>query len=230
MPDLEQSLKDLVSTNLRDDTSLRSESMVQSWLAQFQSIRNQLPFGNDTELLDLVDGSGQLTGVSAPRWLCHLLALRHAVVHVVLRVETAATRMLLLQVRSWSKNDSPGCLDVSVGGHVKRGDTTTSTAASEMAEETGFTLGDLVGQTLRKVHTYRTYDSTGSWFHNSEWCEVYAGEVLPAALPKLAFNDGEVAGVYLCPIDQAQDLLNRSALPVASALRNFLSLESGLGL
>lgn len=227
MHQFKQRVAELVAANLRDDASLRDDATVLAWLSEFQELRTKVLPKEKVEPLDLVDSQGQPTGVRAPRWLCHLLALRHAVAHVVLRLRTVENTMLLLQVRSWTKADSPGHLDISVGGHVKCGASIADTAHGEMSEETGFELADLQGHQLRKAHAYSGYNFTGDWFHNSEWCEVYEGDVLPASFTKLHFTDGEVVGLYLCPLAQARDLLNQSGFPIASALRNYLGLDVG---
>ena len=92
-----------------------------------------------------------------------------------------------------------------------------------MNEELGFDLSDLVNQKLTKILEYSTYNSSGDWFHNNEWCEVYEGEIKLDSLSKLCFVDGEVVGSYLCPMSELRKLPMQKYIPIAPALRNFIA-------
>src|SRR5580700_10746560 len=63
------------------------------------------------ETFTLVHATGKTAGVASPRWLVHLLGLRHRAVHIAFRTETG---LLALQRRSHSKADWPDALDMSV--------------------------------------------------------------------------------------------------------------------
>jgi isopentenyldiphosphate isomerase len=180
------------------------------------------PRDND-ELLCIVDRKGKATGIKAPRWLCHLLDLRHACVHVLLTWRNRhATRFLVLQVRSWRKADSPGCVDISVGGHVvgPGGSNRVDSAYREMTEEMGITRCHLVEGRLTHVCAYQSSEKNGrANFFNTEWREIYTAEIKQNSLGAIDFADNEVVGFYLCPEQDAQHLLRQTTLCIAGGLR-----------
>ncbi|RLC75665.1 MAG: hypothetical protein DRI81_11610 [Chloroflexi bacterium] len=180
------------------------------------------------EILRLVDSQGNFTELMAPRWLCHLLGLRHRTVHVLLQWRSPSMgNVFIFQVRSWQKFDSPGHLDISVGGHVTTDNVsplTVDSAYREMKEELGLDRNDLIGKKLLFQVGYENYDQDESQsFYNAEWRDVYLG-VLAENFNKLRFSDGEVVGLYLCPESEAENLLSQTFIPLASALRLSLPL------
>jgi len=189
---------------------------------EFHNERKRLLPNEKTENIDIVDLRGQKTGVSAPRWLCHLVGLRHTSAHVCLYYRNKHSKMFILQVRSWTKADSPGHLDVSVGGHVKAGKSSLETAWSEMREELGLSRSEISSGSLTHRFEYPTFNSDGRYFHNNEWCDVYTAEIQPVMLRSLHYDDGEVVGSYLCPESELRNLLVRSQFPVAAALKDFI--------
>jgi len=172
------------------------------------------------ELFAIVRRDKAISGLTAPRWLCHLLGLRHRCAHVALSwLSPELGKTFILQVRSWSKADSPGHIDISVGGHVKGSGSTEETAYKEMEEEFGIARGDLKDGRLYSVGVYESYNERKQQnFHNAEWREVFVGELATENLGKIRFKDSEVVGLHLCPASQARDLLDQKKLPIASAL------------
>ena len=181
---------------------------------------------SETERLCLVDEQGQAyrPGLTAQRWLAHLLGLRHKAVHVLLLWESSELGpVILCQVRSFRKKDFPGHIDVSVGGHVVNGKDSLDTALREMDEELGVRATDVVEPGLQGVGGYEcTIESRASRFLDVEWRDVYLARI--EHLDRLYFKDGEVDGLYLCPIFNARQLLDQSALSVANGLTYSLPL------
>ena len=172
------------------------------------------------EILVLVNPEGNATTPQrrAPRWLCHLLGLRHRCALVLLRWQSRNLgNVFVFQVRSWDKFDSPGHLDISVGGHVI-GETTSEVAAfQEMQEEFGVDEAGLKDGKLVFVGGYESYDKRAEdSFFNAEWRDVYMGELTD--LNVIKFEDKEVVGLYLCPESEARNLLTQGFIPIASAL------------
>jgi isopentenyldiphosphate isomerase len=179
------------------------------------------PAGKETEPLVLADCRGRVLQPvrQAPRWLCHLLALRHRCAHVLLWWDSPKLgRVFVCQVRSWHKIDYPGFVDISVGGHVVGQRDPRQAAFAEMHEEIGVAADDLVGGDLTFVSGYDCYhESHKRPFYDAEWRDVYVGQV--RSLDAVGFTDGEVVGIYLCPHTGARDLLAQEKIPVANGLR-----------
>jgi 8-oxo-dGTP pyrophosphatase MutT (NUDIX family) len=96
------------------------------------------------------------------------------------------------------------------------------TAFSEMLEETGLTPSDLQGD-MEYVGGYPFDESRPKDnFYNSEWRDVYIGRVKDDSFRKIHFPDGEVAGMVLVPMKDAQQLLEQRKVPLASALTKSL--------
>jgi hypothetical protein len=193
--------------------------------------REQLIHGEKGESFDLVDRAGQVNGLSAERWLCHLLALRHRCAHVLLRwTGSGLGNVFVLQVRAWDKSDSPGHLDISVGGHLKSGCSSDPkhTAEVEMPEELGLENNDLKGGGLIYCGGYASYDERAQDnFFNAEWREVYVADVTTETFTKIDFKDREVIGLLLCPEAEALNFLDSNKnkhLGVASGLRGSLRM------
>ena len=183
------------------------------------------PFPGESEPLLVVDGAGHpyTPHLFVPRWLCHLLGLRHRCAQVLVHwASPAMGGVYVLQLRNWDKLDSPGTLDISVGGHVKGQATPEQTAYDEMLEELGIHRADLDGGALRYCGGYDSYAEQGNDFRNAEWRDVFAADI--RSLDMLRFADGEVAGAYLCPADGADRLLAQSRVPLASSLAPSLRL------
>ncbi|NKB68386.1 MAG: NUDIX domain-containing protein [Candidatus Latescibacteria bacterium] len=176
--------------------------------------------GEADEKLALVDGSGQLNGLQAERWLCHLLGLRHRSVHILLYWDSPGLgRVLLLQIRSWSKLQSPGHIDISIGGHIDGQTSPGQAAQRELHEELGLLPTDLEGG-LQRLTTYFCYvEEPASHTFDAEWCHLYTGALTTTALERIGFADGEVVGLYACPQGEARGLLAQRHLPLASGLR-----------
>lgn len=244
------------------------EPIKPEWREQFRVIREKLAHGDNAtqkeidkirsdwekilkpnkekEMEDfaLVNSRGETTSIIAQRWLCHLFALRHRCSHVLLQWESPMLgNVLILQVQSWDKSDSPGHIDISAAGHVRGDETHESTAYKEMEEELGITEEDLRGRELVPVHEYlysgaREEDD----FYNEEWRKIFAGEITTEKLAKIKFTDKEVVGLYFCPAREARNLLkqwedwkksnkpNKKAIPIASTLGKSLDwcLQRGL--
>ena len=88
------------------------------------------------EPLDVLDEEGQPTGEQVARREVHARGLWHAAVHIWL---IDAHRNVIVQRRSRFKDLSPGRIDVSVGGHVRAGESWPQTLR-EAEEELGVPL------------------------------------------------------------------------------------------
>jgi isopentenyl-diphosphate delta-isomerase type 1 len=88
----------------------------------------------DSELLEIVDRSGNVIGLNERSVIHGNSSLIHRVVHVLV---FNRNEELLLQKRSVNKDVAPGKWDTSVGGHVSPGEDILEAAKREMKEELG---------------------------------------------------------------------------------------------
>jgi 8-oxo-dGTP pyrophosphatase MutT (NUDIX family) len=209
--------------NLANGESV-SQERLDEIVAQLSPMRHKLRPGDKSEQLPLFDRCGKALGTSAPRWVCHFLGLRHRCAHILLTWSSPSLgEVIILQIRDWTKDDSPGHIDISVGGHMTASRSNAEDAAfAEMVEELGLERSDLEA-VFRHVGGY-SYDESrgGEGFFNSEWRDVYVVRLKPEAIENIRFADGEVAGLVLLPLKHATRLLEQSKIPVASALRESL--------
>lgn len=177
------------------------------------------------ELLPLLDRDGIPTGAFCPRWLCHVLALRHRCAHVLLIWRSPNQGdLLLFQIRDWNRDDSAGHLDITVGGHVSGADPDAAgqAALDEMFEELHLEASDLETG-LDHVGGYAFDESRpDECFFNWEWRDLYIGRLATEAITKIAFADGEVAAIVLVPIAQASGMVANSPVRIASGLTHSL--------
>lgn len=203
-----------------------SQREINSICKEFEIYKNKIRPNEKDEIFYLVDAHGKKNKLKAPRWLCHLFGLRHRCVHILIQWRSPSLgKVYIFQVRSWTKPDSPGHLDISVGGHMV-GDSqniAVQTAYKEMEEELGITQSDLIGRKLLFRMEYESKNEDNlNHFYNNEWRFVYTGEIATDRYDKIQFNDNEVVGLYLCPELEAIKLLEQKLIPIANALKESL--------
>ncbi|MBI4660728.1 MAG: hypothetical protein HY735_17970 [Verrucomicrobia bacterium] len=202
-----------------------SQERLDELATKLSAFRNRLRPDDKDEPLPLFDRHGTSTGTNSPRWLCHVLGLRHRCAHILIVWRSPSLGdSLLLQIRDWSKRDSPGQLDISVGGHTTLDAVqgTEQTAFAEMLQELNLQPSDLDGG-LQAIGGYGHDESCAEeHFFNSEWRDVFVGRLAAEAIGKVKFPDGEVAGICLIPVANAERLLAQVTLPMASALEHSL--------
>ncbi len=207
-------------------TDLITSKKVSDLLAEWEPKVKPTPL-DKKETFTLVHPTGKSAGVSSPRWLCHLLGLRHKAVHIAFRTETG---LLALQRRSYSTTDWPDMLDMAVAGHVPQNfqghDLSYEAGAwKEIEEELGLVEKE-ASQTLVEGKLTPIGDPYFSMdldpranppFYNAEARQVYVATLNGVGLSKLRFPDGEVSGLLFVTPETAWDLLAREQ--VASGLR-----------
>lgn len=210
-----------------------SAAQIQELADVWRSVAQPTP--KEWELFDLVDSSGHGSGVTAPRWLCHLLGLCHRTVHLVLRTPQD---LLVLQVRS-QRVDWSGMLDLAVTGHVRAGLSWEKAIRAEAGEELGLDLtedaGMLVSSSLIPVgapYIRCETDSINPPVHVCHVTQIFAATLTPAGLASLRFADGEVIGLYLCSLAEAIRLMtdepHRVAPGLVQSLPQYVEEVSGI--
>jgi isopentenyldiphosphate isomerase len=161
------------------------------------------------EALEVLDGAGVPTGETKLRPAVHRDGDWHRAFHLWV-VHPDGT--VLLQRRAAGKDLGGGKVDVSVGGHVRPGETLLD-VLREAEEEIGLTVrpGDLTFlETLRSERRYPSGEI------DREFQDVYAVVVPDRTLQAYVLPCDEVTVVYEVPIARAIDLF-RSGTPVAVA-------------
>ena len=203
-------------------TSKRVSDLISEWEPVVQ------PDANDRlETFSLVHANGKTAGAASPRWLVHLVGLRHRAVHIAFRTETG---LLAIQRRSHSRPDWPDALDMAVAGHVPQNQqghdlTYEQGAWKEIEEELGLIERDapksLVGGKLAPVgEPYFSFDMDirqDPPFYNAEARQIYIATLTGEGLSKLRFSDGEVSELTFVTPETAWDMLAREN--IASGLR-----------
>src|SRR5689334_17107035 len=91
-------------------TQERMDALVATWEPKVQPEEKER-----TEFFGVARPEGSTTGVTGPRWIFHLLGLRHRAVEIAFRTESG---LIVLQRRSMNKEDWPGAPDMAVAGHI----------------------------------------------------------------------------------------------------------------
>ena len=181
---------------------------------------------NKDELLSVVDQKGNLCfngdeNICFPRWLCHLLGIRHRCSHAVV---VTYNNFIIFQRRSREKDVSPGALDISVGGHVKDTCTYEDALLCEMYEELGIKRDDTLKITEICLYENQFSDPEKN-FYSIEARKVFEIQLKDSAFNKIKFVDKEVAGIYLCDLAEAKAVLRNET--IASGLKGTLPLYMG---
>ena len=152
------------------------------------------------ELLDITDESGNPTGLTRERTLCHLLGTPHRTAHVWIARPCADGFEVLLQKRSHDKDSYPDCYDISSAGHVPAGWGLLESALRELKEELGI---EAAPEELVPIgsHTGTSHSVFyGKPFHN---CEIsmnylYTGSV---CTEDLVLQAEEIQSVHWMNLD-----------------------------
>jgi 8-oxo-dGTP pyrophosphatase MutT (NUDIX family) len=203
----------------------------QQHLATALDIPNEPP--STQEPFKLIRDQHDPVPLIAPRWWFHLLGLRHASVHIML---TTPQNWLIIQRRSWTKDDFPGALDVAASGHIGLTDPEEA-AWREMSEEIGLTKTapseppNIQNNTLTLIDTYdvtiQRNPTRNPPFIDTERRWIYTATLTPAGLAHLHFADGEVTSLLFIGPQELQNL-NTRCLAKNYTTAHDIDLASGL--
>lgn len=148
------------------------------------------------ELFDVIDEDGHPTGIVKRRADVHRDGDWHRAVHVWIIGADDGEPFILFQRRSSGKDTWPDMLDVTVGGHLRAGESVTG-ALREVEEELGITP-DLT--TLRHIGTYIVAGILRPDHIDRERLEIF---LLRDNRPLAAYNPAmaEVAALARFPLD-----------------------------
>lgn len=161
----------------------------------------------------------------AARWLCHLAGLRHRAVLIVLDHPSRAD-LVLMQVRSPNKLESPGCFDLPVAGHVPGLSTPEAALSAEMAQELGLRSEDVSDVRLLSAYDAPPGDPAAPRC-NAEYRLVYRGRAAQGLAERVWFSDGEVAALAIFSRAELRALVATQPERVAPGLAESLPLFAG---
>jgi len=159
------------------------------------------------ELLDVLDSSGERTGITRTRFEVHRDGDWHRAVHLWL---VTGEGSVLLQRRSRDKDLEPGLVDVSVGGHLQAGEDWLA-VLREAEEELSVELRPDQLELLTEVRSQRHYPDSV----DREFQDVYFA-VHDAPLTSYRPRCEEVSVLYEVPLAAAIRLY-ADGEPVAAA-------------
>lgn len=167
------------------------------------------------------------TGVVGPRWIFHLLGLRHRAVEIGFHTESG---LIVLQRRSATKTDWPDMPDMAVAGHIPQNPDGSDIsfeegARKEIEEEMGLAQTDEVanlgeGRLQLVGMPYNSLDmqeQRNPPYYNAEVRQIFGGTLTGLALSRIRFTDNEVSGILLVTLESAWDMLARHE--IASGMR-----------
>ena len=194
--------------------------------------RLKQPATSNEEWFDIVDVTGALLGLTAPRWLAHLTGLRHRVAHVLL---TTPQGLLVLQMRAHTTEEWPDHLSTTVAGHLKAGQDWDEGVFSEIQEEIGLAPEDRyrwlaqtqlspVGRPFEQVGRERDPAHEHGRLPQSDRQvnQIFTGALTAWGLAHVRFADGEVDGLYLTAPSEARRLVDARDPRIAPGLLGVL--------
>ena len=159
------------------------------------------------EYLDVLDENGNQTGQALPRSVVHTEGQWHKTAHIWIANDKDE---ILLQRRSYDKDDNPGMLDISVAGHLAAGDDSLHGAVRELSEEIGLNIEldelELIGTVKRS--------SESKYVNSNEFQDVYLVKT-DKTIDDFTIDKNEVDEIFYVPfskfkqmvVDHDQDLL-----------------------
>lgn len=153
-----------------------------------------------TEPFDLVDAEGNPTGAVKPRAEVHRDGDWHRALHLWVVIWDGDTPRIVLQRRGSLKDTNPGLVDVSVGGHLRAGES-MSDALRESEEEIGLAVAP---DEVERIGT-RYCEKSGEGWVDREVQWVYAAHA-DVDFASLRPNADEVDALYAPTLDDAFDL------------------------
>ncbi len=105
-------------------------------------------------------------------------------------------KKMLIQQRSASKSVDPNCWDVTIGGHVKSGESSAEAASRELFEEVG------INYNFKGDKPYLTFN------YSHEFVDYYF-MTKDINIDKLKFNDGEVQSARWATEEEILELIDK---------------------
>ncbi len=152
------------------------------------------------------------------RWLAHFIGFRHRVIHLFLD-HPDHPDCTFAQIRSLLKYNSPGKLDMPIGGHVTGLDDFRSSLSRELQEELGLDI-DRDVERFRELGTFNIVEDDDMPDHiEVEHATVYQGTITVDAMRRLQFQSDEVGALALFRIDELDRWIRERPKDVGGGMR-----------
>ena len=177
-----------------------------------------------TELIDVLDENGILTGEVLPRSEVHKRGLWHRAIVVAIVNEK---NEILLQQRSEKKEKNAGMWDISVAGHISAGQDSLSAAAREINEEISVLLGYRTEiKDFRYMYCFRKEQVFKKDFIERQFYDFFILRTTGVDDKTLFFQKEEVQAVKFVNLNSIQKMIDNNELverpEVYQVLTNFL--------
>ena len=161
------------------------------------------------ECFEVLDESGNGTGVKKARSLVHAHGDFHRAIHLWIITREGS---LIVQRRAKQKESWPGLWDISVAGHVTFGDSSLGTAHKELEEELGTDFTKNSNSKIEFLFTQKMQDilekKDGEPFVNNEFVDVYLLELERVPGPdEIKLQETEVMDYAVVPYGIWEKLL-----------------------
>ena len=177
-----------------------------------------------TELIDVLDENGILTGEVLPRSEVHKRGLWHRAIVVAIVNEK---NEILLQQRSEKKEKNAGMWDISVAGHISAGQDSLSAAAREINEEISVLLGYRTEiKDFRYMYCFRKEQVFKRDFIERQFYDFFILRTNGIDDKTLFFQKEEVQAIKFVDLNSIQKMIANNELverpEVYQVLTNFL--------
>ncbi len=155
------------------------------------------------EMLEIWDWeTGVPTGGAVPRSRAHLEGIPHEGVHLWVIRSGENGGEVLFQKRAGFKESYPGCLDITVGGHVPYG-LEEEKIQKEAEEEIGIRpeMSQLIDLGFFR---YEEHEEKGRFHREFQHVYLYRYD---ERLESYRFNDGEVEAICAVPLEKLKTLM-----------------------
>lgn len=147
------------------------------------------------ELIDILDGEGNYTGITSMKSEAHQKGLFHPTVHIWFYTGDG---QVLIQQRGKNKDTHPLLWDVSVAGHIGAGESVEISALREVEEEIGLKIRP---SDLQKIGVFKSIQKHSNNLIDCEFHHTFLCN-LNKPLEILKKQETEVEAISLIPINQ----------------------------
>ncbi len=177
-----------------------------------------------TELIDVLDENGVLTGEVLPRSEIHKKGLWHRAIVVAIVNEK---NEILLQQRSEKKEKNAGMWDISVAGHISAGQDSLSAAAREINEEVSVLLEYRTEiKDFRYMYCFRKEQKFRDDFIERQFYDFFILRTTGVDDKTLYFQKDEVQAVKFLDLSTIQKMIENHEIverpEIYKILANFL--------